>query len=163
MAAKSLPLILSGKTLVGTSLNGGVNGTATIFTVKTNGSDFAAIYQFSANDNSAESNPDGAYPNAGVILADNRLYGTAKNGGDGGRGSVFAMALPIPPSLRIGNTGNNVSVSWPTAAVGFDLQASTDLAAANWTNVTGSLMVVDTNFVFTTPVDGAETYFRLRR
>jgi uncharacterized repeat protein (TIGR03803 family) len=156
-------LILSGDTLVGNSLGGGYNNAGTIFTIKTNGNDFAAIYQFSSLDNNGETNFDGAYPSAGVIMVGNTLYGTSKNGGYGGRGTVFALALPIPPSLGITQTDTNIFVSWPTTAVGFDLQSCTDLVAANWTNITGSLGVVNTNFVFTNLVSGSSTFFRVRR
>jgi uncharacterized repeat protein (TIGR03803 family) len=156
-------LILSGDTLVGTSLSGGYNGTGTIFTIKTNGNDFAAIYQFTSLDNNGETNFDGAYPSDGVIMVGNTLYGTSKNGGYGGRGTVFALPLPMPPSLEIAQTDTNICVSWPTTAVGFDLQSCTNLVAANWTNITGSLGVVDTNFVFTNLVSRSSTFFRLRR
>jgi uncharacterized repeat protein (TIGR03803 family) len=155
-------LILSGDTLVGNSLGGGNNNTGTIFTITTNGNDFAAIYQFSSLDNNGETNFDGAYPSAGVIMAGNTLYGTSKNGGYGGRGTVFALALPILPSLGIAETDTNILISWPTAAVGFDLESCTDLSAANWTSVTTGLTVVDTNFVFASPASKS-AYFRLRR
>jgi uncharacterized repeat protein (TIGR03803 family) len=161
-AAPHSTLILSGDTLVGTSLNGGYNDTGTIFTIKTNGNDFAAIYQFSSLDNNGETNFDGAYPSAGVILAGNTLYGTSKNGGYGGRGTVFALALPITPSLGITETDTNILISWPTAAVGYDLESCTDLSAANWTSVTTGLTVVDTNFVFASPASES-AFFRLRR
>jgi uncharacterized repeat protein (TIGR03803 family) len=156
-------LILSGDTLIGTAGGGGYNSTGTIFTIKTNGNDFAAIYQFSSLDNNGVTNFDGAYPSGGVIMAGNTLYGTSKNGGSGGRGTVFAMNLAIPPALQLTSTSTNMLLSWPTAAVGFDLQSCTDLSAANWSNVPIALAVVDTNFVFTTPANESQAFFRLRR
>jgi uncharacterized repeat protein (TIGR03803 family) len=36
-------------------------------------------------------NSDGAYPNSGLILSGNTLYGTANSGGSGGSGTVFAV------------------------------------------------------------------------
>src|SRR6266446_1955021 len=36
-------------------------------------------------------NSDGAYPNAGLILSGNTLYGTARLGGSSGAGTVFAV------------------------------------------------------------------------
>src|SRR5260221_14692225 len=36
-------------------------------------------------------NSDGAYPNAGLILSGNTLYGTASQGGSYGWGTVFAV------------------------------------------------------------------------
>ena len=159
-AAPHATLILSGATLVGTCTGGGMNGTGTIFTLKTNGNDFAVIYHFSANNTS---NLDGAYPRPGVVLADNTLYGTAEDGGTNGRGSVYSFPLTVPPPLAIARNGANALVSWPTAAVGFDLQSCNNLLAANWTNTTGNLAVVNTNFVFTNFLTGPSTFFRLRR
>jgi uncharacterized repeat protein (TIGR03803 family) len=38
-----------------------------------------------------ETNSDGAWPQAGLILADNTLYGTAGFGGSSGAGTVFTI------------------------------------------------------------------------
>jgi len=68
---------------------------------------------------------------------------------------------PLPPerpALNITRTGNSVTISWPTAATGFTLEASPALSPATWTPVSG----VTGNSV-TVPVSGSASYFRLRQ
>jgi len=83
-------LILSGNTLYGTAEQGGTNSVGTVFKVNTDGTEFAVLYTFS-------NSPDGAGPQAGLILAGNTLYGTTEGGGALGpegfnsEGTVFAI------------------------------------------------------------------------
>ena len=81
-------LILSGNTLYGTALDGGISGNGTVFALNTDGTGFTNLYSFTALSNST--NSDGAYPCAGLILSGNTLYGTA-GGGSFGNGTVFAL------------------------------------------------------------------------
>ena len=90
-------LILSGNTLYGTTVNsetGGTNGNGRIFAINTDGTGFTNLYYFTAmNTNSfgVWTNSDGAQPEAGLILSGNTLYGTVRNGGSAGEGTVFAV------------------------------------------------------------------------
>ncbi|HZL78639.1 MAG TPA: choice-of-anchor tandem repeat GloVer-containing protein [Candidatus Limnocylindrales bacterium] len=87
-------LILSGNTLYGTAQFGGSSGRGTVFTVNTNGAGFTNLYSFmatSTDSSGVETNSDGAFPNAGLILLGNTLYGTASSGGSPGSGTVFAV------------------------------------------------------------------------
>ena len=77
-------LVLSGATLYGTAANGGNANYGTVFKVNTNGTGFAALYSFTDGN-------DGAYPDAGLVLVSNMLYGTASSGGSWGAGTVFAI------------------------------------------------------------------------
>src|ERR1035437_5768337 len=63
---------------------------------------FTPLYSFTFLNNST--NSDGAYPQAGLILSGNTLYGTAWSGGSSGYGTVFSLSLPLP-SLNIALTG----------------------------------------------------------
>jgi uncharacterized repeat protein (TIGR03803 family) len=83
-------LILSGDTLYGTATGGGTNGNGAVFAVKTDGSGFTNLYDFSATDTNWF-NSDGADPYGGLILSGNTLYGTAPSGGTNGNGTVFAV------------------------------------------------------------------------
>src|SRR5664280_2550181 len=78
-------LILSGKTLYGTSVDGGSSGNGTVFAVSTNGTGFTNLYNFSGGN-------DGANPEGGLVLAGNTLYGTTFYGGTNGNGTVFAIS-----------------------------------------------------------------------
>jgi uncharacterized repeat protein (TIGR03803 family) len=74
-------LVLSGKTLYGTALEGGT-GAGTVFAVNTDGTGFTTLYSFG-------NGSDGANPSAGLVLSGNTLYGTALGGS--GWGTVFAV------------------------------------------------------------------------
>jgi uncharacterized repeat protein (TIGR03803 family) len=94
-------LVLSGSTLYGTASGGGSSGNGTVFSVNTDGSGFTILHSFSAGAYSltpfAYTNSDGAYPQAGLLLSSNILYGTTEWGGTNGDGTVFALNLPSPP------------------------------------------------------------------
>jgi uncharacterized repeat protein (TIGR03803 family) len=77
-------LVLSGSTLYGTTALGGAYTNGTVFAINTNGTGFTVRHTFSGTS-------DGANPQAGLILAGGRLYGTAENGGASGNGTVFAI------------------------------------------------------------------------
>ncbi|HXR06513.1 MAG TPA: choice-of-anchor tandem repeat GloVer-containing protein [Candidatus Acidoferrum sp.] len=90
-------LILSGNVLYGTANQGGSAGRGTIFALNTDGTDFTNFYSFTAlaPPPGPYTNSDGTNPNAGVVLANNTLYGTAYYGGSSGNGTVFSFALPV--------------------------------------------------------------------
>jgi uncharacterized repeat protein (TIGR03803 family) len=77
-------LILSGNTLYGTALYGGSSGAGTVFAVNTDGTGFTNLYSFTGGS-------DGAYPQAGLVLSGNTLYGAASQGGILGHGTVFRL------------------------------------------------------------------------
>jgi uncharacterized repeat protein (TIGR03803 family) len=87
-------VILSGNTLFGTAQSGGTYGDGTAFRVNTDGKSFTTLYNFNALLGSypaLSTNSDGAYPQAGLVLSGNTLYGTASEGGTSGYGTVFAI------------------------------------------------------------------------
>jgi uncharacterized repeat protein (TIGR03803 family) len=77
-------LILSGNTLYGTTPEGGSSFAGTVFKLNTNGTGFTTLHSFIYGS-------DGGYPNAGLILSGNTLYGTAGSGGLLGSGTVFKL------------------------------------------------------------------------
>jgi len=77
-------LVLSGNTLYGTTINHGVLNDGTIYSINTNGTGFNVVYGFLGG-------TDGAYPYAGLIVSGSTLYGTARQGGDAGSGTVFKL------------------------------------------------------------------------
>jgi len=82
-------LILSGNTLYGTASKRGIWNAGTVFAINTDGTGFTSLHSFTALNN--QTNSDGAYPQAGLILSGNTLYGTAALGGNSGAGTVFAI------------------------------------------------------------------------
>jgi uncharacterized repeat protein (TIGR03803 family) len=90
-ANPSAELVLSGSTLYGTARNGGTNGYGTVFAINTNGTGFTVLHTFMAASGLLSTNRGGAYPSAGLLLADSTLYGTTQFGGTNGNGTVFAI------------------------------------------------------------------------
>ena len=83
-------LILSGNTLYGTTYFGGGADDGTVFAINTDGTGFTNIYGFTGYDYD-QTNGDGAFPQAGLILSGNTLYGTTTFAGGGGNGTVFRV------------------------------------------------------------------------
>jgi uncharacterized repeat protein (TIGR03803 family) len=77
-------LVLEGNTLYGTANAGGLDGYGAIFALNLNDGHFTNLYSFTGGN-------DGANPQAGLILSDATLYGTAVFGGTNGAGSIFAI------------------------------------------------------------------------
>ncbi|MGO8926848.1 MAG: choice-of-anchor tandem repeat GloVer-containing protein [Limisphaerales bacterium] len=86
-------LALSGNTLYGTTSAGGANKSGTVFRVNTDGTCCTNLYMFGGLSGNPSVNPDGAFPNAGVLLQGNTLYGTTSAGGTYGFGSVFRINI----------------------------------------------------------------------
>jgi uncharacterized repeat protein (TIGR03803 family) len=108
-------LILSGHTLYGTTYGGGDWGGGTVFAVNTDGTGFTNLHDFAQPPEVVRCRGDtdcpygticitdptsgiqlcaqtnGAYPNAGLILANNTLYGTTSAGGYWTVGTVFGV------------------------------------------------------------------------
>jgi uncharacterized repeat protein (TIGR03803 family) len=84
-------LVVSGNTLYGTCATGGLNGTGTIFSIHTDGSDFTPIYEFSAADPNTGDNGDGVNPQGNLVLTGGTLFGVAEVGGESDNGTVYQV------------------------------------------------------------------------
>ncbi len=84
-------LVLSDHVLYGTTQVGGRFDRGTIFSINTDGSDFTILHSFSATADPPYTNTDGAYPQAGLIVSNNTLYGTTCQGGTSVVGTVFRI------------------------------------------------------------------------
>src|SRR5258706_13771163 len=90
-ASPEAGLVLSGNTLYGTARLGGSSSNGTVFAVQTNGTGFTILHSFTAVSGSLSTNSDGAAPYAALTLLGSTLYGTARDGGSSGNGTVFAI------------------------------------------------------------------------
>jgi uncharacterized repeat protein (TIGR03803 family) len=79
-------LALSGNVLYGTATDGGPGGIGTIFQVNTDGTGFTNVYIFT---NLGE---NGAFPEGGLVLYSNALYGE-NSYGTGGAGTLFKVNI----------------------------------------------------------------------
>jgi uncharacterized repeat protein (TIGR03803 family) len=148
-------LILLCNTLYGTATFDGDSGDGTLFAVNTDGTRYTNLYSFTGGN-------DGAYPQAGLILFSNTLYGTASQGGCSSAGTVFSFSLSSPPQLSIALFGANIILTWPTNVAGFTLQSTTNLAPlAVWTTVSPASVVVNTNNAVTNTLSGIQQFYRL--
>ena len=160
-------LILSGSTLYGTTTGGG-NYSGTIFQVGTDGEGYTNLYSFTPYSGSLLSvgtNVDGADPSFPMILSSNTLYGTTFYGGSS-NGTVFSLVLPPPPpQLTIVPSYPYVILTWPTNAVSFTLQSTTNLSSSlAWTNVTSGQVVIGGQNVVSNPIATArQIFYRLAR
>jgi uncharacterized repeat protein (TIGR03803 family) len=119
-------LLLSGQTLYGTAQRGG-NNEGTVFKVNTDGTGFVALHTFTRLGGPELTNSDGAFPQAGLALRRNTLYGTAWGGGAGGHGTVFKLntdgeGFAVLRSFAKGRGNDNGHTSnadgaWPEAGL----------------------------------------------
>jgi uncharacterized repeat protein (TIGR03803 family) len=150
-------LTSTGTNLFGTTYGGGDSGQGSIFTLNLDGTGFTNLYSFA-------SGSDGAHPQATVTPAVDSFFGTASEGGSGGDGAVFRLALTQSGSqqLQILVSGHNAVLSWPTNATGLSLQATTNLASSSsWIVVTTPPVVVDGLNTITDPITTSTKFYRL--
>ncbi|HLX72634.1 MAG TPA: choice-of-anchor tandem repeat GloVer-containing protein [Verrucomicrobiae bacterium] len=151
-------VILSGGTLYGTTMDGGVGGDGVLYSVSTNGTGFRTLYAFTGGN-------DGANPKGALTLGGNVLYGATTTGGAGvNAGAIFSYTLPVvvPVTLSIARSGTNVILTWPTNASGYTLQSSVQLgAAASWSNVSPAAVVVGGLEAVTNRISGSRGFYRL--
>lgn len=73
----------------------------------------------------------------------------------------FSSTVPI---LQAQVSGKNVVVSWPYAAAGYVLEATTNLTATNsWTAVTNAPIVVNFQNTITNQISAGSRFYRLRK
>lgn len=87
-------LVLSGNTLYGTAVDGGISGQGVVYAVNTDGTDFTNLHRFTALSGFPGpygTNSDGAEPQDALTLSGNTLYGTAQIGGTNSWGTIFAV------------------------------------------------------------------------
>jgi uncharacterized repeat protein (TIGR03803 family) len=171
-------LILSGDTLYGAAQYGGPFGNGVIFAVKTDGTEFTNLHNFSFLRPPAVTNSDGTYPYGTLVLSGNTLYGTALFGGDSDSGTVFALntdgtgfktlhsftslAMPVP-QLTITSVGTNLLVAWPinSGAMIYSLESTTDILSPSWNPVSFTAYVLNRQNVATLPSSTQTQFFRL--
>jgi Divergent InlB B-repeat domain len=102
------------------------------------------------------------FTNAGVVVvrasqAGNANYNAAPN--------VDQSFTVYPaPTINLTRAGQNIVLSWPTNVTGFSLESATNLTAAtSWAPVLPAPVIVNTQYVVTNAVSGAEKLYRLKK
>ena len=155
-------LALLNNTLYGTTEHGGSSTNGTVFAVGTDSSGFAILHSFSAS-TPTDNNPnsDGANPFGGVILSGSTLYGTTSAGGTSGYGALFSLTL-AGPQVSLNRAGAEVIITWPTNAVGYSLQFTTNLVTPiAWSPAAPVATVVNGQNTVTNAVTGTQKFYRL--
>jgi uncharacterized repeat protein (TIGR03803 family) len=103
-----------GGTLYGTTYNGGVHGTGTIFSITPSGS-YKVLYSFDSRSSDCES-PDSTLT---YVKSKKALYGVAYHGGADGEGCIFKWSLGKKPaeSILYSFTGSASSPTYASAVV----------------------------------------------
>jgi uncharacterized repeat protein (TIGR03803 family) len=138
-------LVSSGTVLYGTAGRGGGSGNGSVFRINTDGSGLEVLHNFSALA-SGGSNYDGMGPQAGLILSNNVLFGTAIAGGSSGNGTVFA--------LNIDGTDFKVLHNFSGVSEGSEPEASLILLGDTLYGTTPSGGVSGNGTVFAVNTDG---------
>jgi uncharacterized repeat protein (TIGR03803 family) len=79
-------LIFSGSLLYGMTKMGGANNMGCIFKIKTDGTGYSKMFDFSGLTN-------GKYPLGSLMLSGNFLYGMTSEGGNAGKGCIFKISI----------------------------------------------------------------------
>jgi uncharacterized repeat protein (TIGR03803 family) len=154
-------LVVSGDTLYGTTQVGNMDflsGNGTIFSIKTNGTDFNILHAFSGPPH------EGMYPYAGIVLSGENLYGTTTLGNSNGVGDVFRLQLTAPqPNINgiVLNSTNTVTLSCSGGAGSYYFTlASSDLTVpmTNWTVISTNLADSSGLWQVTDPISFSSTY-----
>ena len=152
-------MILSGNTLYGTAIAGGVSGYGTVFAVNTDGTGFTNLHSFTGGTN------DGVYPNGGLILSGNTLYGTANQGGTGNNGTIFGVNTDGTGYATLHYFAGDSQGAQPTCALllsGDTLYGTTDYGGSANDGTVFGVNTDDTGFAilysFTGGSDGAHPF-----
>ena len=71
--------------------------------------------------------------------------------------------VPLLPSLKARSNGNELILSWPTNAPGFNLQSTLDLTPpVTWLDSTSVPAVIGAQFTLTNTTSGTQ-FYRLRK
>ena len=141
-------MIISGNTLFGTTISGGLGGKGSVFRINTDGSAFTNLHSFSALVSST--NSDGAQPFGGLALSGNSLYGVTPYGGTYSNGVLFRMNMDGSSftnlhNFSMRNNFTNYDGAGPYGALfpsGTTLYGTT-LAGGSYSN--GTVFVVNTD------------------
>ncbi len=114
--------------LYGTTVNGGVTNSGTIFRLRTDGTGYSVLYSFT------DANGDGSAPFAGMISSNGVFFGTTLQGGAHGFGTVFRFALQ--PFIAIVVPGAGVPHLTLTGMSGQSCQLQARSNPVNWDPLT---------------------------
>jgi hypothetical protein len=149
-------LVLSGNTLFGQTLSGGLLGYGTIFAVITNGTSFTNLH----NMDPLGADFNGSDVDAERFVSNNTWYGTQYGSTNN---ILFSRSLSVgQPQLTFTPSATNLILTWPANFSGFTLQSSTNLGSSTeWTTNSLSPVIVNGQNTVTNPISSTQQFFRL--
>ena len=108
-------LTLVGSTLYGTTIDGGSANHGTIFTINSDGTGYAKVYDFGLIGD------DGCSPRAALTRGDGALYGMASEGGMFSQGTIFAFPIKAArpnPADKDDSSSVRPMLAWASAGNG---------------------------------------------
>ncbi len=149
-------LLANDGNLYGMANLGGSANDGTIFELDTSGT-LTTLVTFT--------NTNGRLPSAGLLQAsDGNFYGVTRLGGTYGLGTLFRLSPPPSsraPHIFLTLVGTNVVLRWPESAADYTLQFTSNLPSSGWSNVVSQATLISNEYVFTNPIIGTSTFFRL--
>jgi uncharacterized repeat protein (TIGR03803 family) len=159
-------VIIAGNTLYGTAQYGGRWANGTVFSMRTDGSGFSNLYNFSMGAllNGVLTNADGAEPSAGLLLSENSLIGTTFAGGPQSHGTVFRLNTDGSAFTNLHSFTNASNQNGPGSSAALFLSGNTLYGtAASGSGGYGTVFRVNTDgsgfstlYTFTGGNDGAD-------
>ena len=159
-------LTVVGDNLYGAAENDGSQSAGTIFTLKTDGSGFTVLHNFTSADY-GWTNSDGGLPLGGVVVSGNRLYGTAAIRGAFQSGTVFSIRLPGPAPVPIissvtQSNGNFVLTCNTDPGSRYQVQYAADAVSSSWSNLTDVIIVTNSTLSVSDPMGrNAQRFYRV--
>jgi hypothetical protein len=80
---------------------------------------------------------------------------------NGGVSVLISPTTPPLPVLKMSQEPGTATLLWPTNALGFNLEQTTNLTPTSWSLVTNNSVIVDTNNSVTLPDESQQQFFRL--
>ncbi|MEI9962919.1 MAG: choice-of-anchor tandem repeat GloVer-containing protein [Limisphaerales bacterium] len=141
--------------LYGVNSCSSVGTPGTIFSVRTNGTDFTTLYSFTGGS-------DGKSPVGELTLSGDTVYGTTVNGGSGGagNGTVFRFTVPSPCAPATMNIAQYAGISL-SGSIGctYEIDYTTNLSNPTWIPlVTNTLSSSPFLFIDTNAISGSRFY-----
>ncbi|HEY1789733.1 MAG TPA: choice-of-anchor tandem repeat GloVer-containing protein [Verrucomicrobiae bacterium] len=139
-------LVYAGGYLYGTTSSGGPAQTGTIYMMDTAGDYYSSIYDFPALTGGLPQTQPLAALTPGIFEpggGSGALFGTYVNTTTG-PGGIFGLLINPVATITAASVsfGGQTLVSWPAWAVGYRLQATTNLTSGTWTTVTNATPVL---------------------
>jgi uncharacterized repeat protein (TIGR03803 family) len=124
--------------LYGTASEGGWYGGGVVYKINPDGTGFAVLKHFtniSGTISGTQVNTGGMQPAGELTIQDGVIYGTTREAGMFGDGTLYRLTIPPVPGLQMTNITGQPILFWNDDGYSRVLQTASDLSTGNWGNV----------------------------